>query len=102
MSSSAITSVEQIALRLRVTREALGLSQVELCRRSGLATNTYNQWEKGKGRPDLDGAIAYSKAFRIPLDWIYLGDPSGLPHSVAGNIVARMSSFSADRSAKGA
>lgn len=71
-------SIEAIADRLARTRAALGLNQTELCARAGLAKNTYNQWECGHGRPGLDYAIQLCEAFGLTLDWIYLGDDSGL------------------------
>ena len=73
------TSVSAIAARLIQTREALGLTQTELCRSSGIERNTYNQWEKGRNRPDLDKAFLLCETFGLTLDWIYRGDPSGLP-----------------------
>ena len=75
-------SVGAIAARLAATREALGLNQRQLCERTGIAPNTYNQWEKAKGRPDLDGAIILCDKFGLTLDWIYLGDESRLPHDM--------------------
>ena len=51
-----ITGVPAIAERLRITRQALRLKQAALCRQTGIAPNTYNQWEQERGRPDLDGA----------------------------------------------
>lgn len=80
------TAIDAIAGRLRATREALGLNQTEFCARAGVARNTYNQWEKGKGRPDIDGAMALCRAFRITLDWIYFGDPSKLPNDIASKL----------------
>ena len=80
-------SVDAIAHRLRVTREALGLTQTELCRRTGIATNTYNQWEMGRGRPDLDQAMKLCNAFRYTLDWIYRGDSAGLPGNLALKLI---------------
>ena len=71
--------VELIAFRLRSTRIALELSQAELCRLTGIATNTWNQWEKGIGRPELDKALILCDKLGITIDWIYRGDPSGLP-----------------------
>lgn len=71
-----------IAARLRQTRLALGLSQAALCRKCGIAANTYNQWEKGQ-RPQLDEAIKLVDGLDLTLDWIYLGDPGRLPYEVA-------------------
>ena len=76
-------SIDAIAARLRRTRLALGHSQTELCRIAGIATNTYNQYENAKGRPELDKAILLCDAFNLTLDWIYFGDPAGLPHGLA-------------------
>jgi transcriptional regulator with XRE-family HTH domain len=75
--------IEAIAARLRAGQEALGLSQVEVCRQAQIAPNTYNQWIKAKGRPQLDAALQLCDAFGYTLDWIYQGDPSGLPARLA-------------------
>ncbi len=50
------SEVEQIAHRLRISREALGLTQVALCRLTKIKPNTYSQWESARGRPRLDEA----------------------------------------------
>lgn len=73
------THLDLIAFRLRSTRLALELSQAELCRLTGIATNTWNQYEKGISRPELDKALILCEKLGITLDWIYRGDPSGLP-----------------------
>jgi len=80
-------SIEAIARRLERTRMALDLSQSEFAEGAGLARNTYNQWEKGKGRPQLDGAIALCNAYQLTLDWIYFGETAGLPYQVAAKLV---------------
>jgi DNA-binding XRE family transcriptional regulator len=77
-----LRTVPAISHRLRLTRLALGLDQTELCQRAGIARNTWNQWEKGKGRPQLDEAMKLVDAFGLTLDWIYLGDVNGLPHGL--------------------
>lgn len=82
------SEIDAIAERLRVTREALGLSPAELCRLTGIKPNTYSQWEKGRGRPRLDEARLLRRNLGYTLDWIYEGDRAGLPHSIAAKIVA--------------
>jgi transcriptional regulator with XRE-family HTH domain len=77
-----------IGERLALTREVFGLSQREFCGRAGISPNTYNQWEKGVKRPDVDGALALRDAYQITLDWIYSGDPSGLRYDTAAAIDA--------------
>ena len=81
-----ITGVPAIAGRLRLTRQALRLKQAALCRQTGIAPNTYNQWEQERGRPDLDGAMKLCDAFGITLDWIYRGSMAGLPYEIAESI----------------
>lgn len=74
-------SIEEIGKRLKALRMAVsGDNQADFCRRLGIATNTWNQYEKGKGRPQLDVAVMLCDSLGVTLDWIYLADPSGLPH----------------------
>lgn len=80
--------IEAIAGRLRAGQEALGLSQAEVCRQAGIAPNTYSQWLNAKGRPQLDAALQLCDAFGYTLDWIYQGDPSGLPLRLATALAA--------------
>lgn len=79
--------IDQIAYRLKLTRTvALEIGQTELCALVGIKTNTYNQWEMGKGRPELDKAMLLCEALGYTLDWIYRGDPAGLPYAIASKI----------------
>ena len=80
------SEVEQIAYRLRLSREALGLSPAELCRITGIRPNTYSQWENAKGRPRLDEARLLRKYLGYTLDWIYEGIPSGLPMPILSQL----------------
>lgn len=80
------TSVQGIAHRLKATREALGLTQSEFCDLAGVARNTYNQWEKGVSRPELDKAMLLCEAHGLTLDWIYRGAVSHLPYALASKI----------------
>lgn len=80
-------SIEAIAKRLRQTREALGMKQAEFAERANIPNNTYNQYEQAKGRPSLDFAFKLRDTYGISLDWIYDGDPSGLPHRIAKNLM---------------
>ena len=72
-----------IGERLRVTREAEGLQQNEYAERAGLAVNTYNQYEQGKTRPKIENAVKLCETYKLTLDWIYRGDPSGLRYNLA-------------------
>jgi transcriptional regulator with XRE-family HTH domain len=87
--------LQEIAKRLKVSREALGLKPAELCRITGIKPNTYSQWEGAKGRPNLDEATRLCDTLGYTLDWIYLGDPAGLPLSVTSKIGPEIGRLSA-------
>lgn len=80
------SAVAAIARRLETTRNALGLSQAQLCRHAGIAANTYSQYESGNGRPSLDYAMRLCQTFGLTLDWIYFGNAAGLPDDLAARI----------------
>jgi transcriptional regulator with XRE-family HTH domain len=77
-----------IAERLRLTRRVTGLGQYEFAERAGIAGNTYNQYEQGKKRPTIENALHLVNTYKLTLDWIYAGDPSNLPYSLAKAIDA--------------
>lgn len=77
-----------IGERLRLTRDAMGLAQNKFAAQAGIPTNTYNQYETGKFRPQIDNAIKLCTIYNLTLDWIYLGDPGGLRYELAEAIKA--------------
>lgn len=50
---------QEVATRLRRTREAFGMQQGEFASAAGIAFNTYNQYEQGARlmRLECDGAV---------------------------------------------
>lgn len=83
MTAKGERSLSRIAERLRVTREALGMNQVEFARRAGLSRNAYNAYERERERPSLDNAIRLKDAHGLSLDWIYDGDIAGVRNKLA-------------------
>lgn len=68
-----------VARRLRETRLALQYpDQDEFGENAGLEQSRYNRFESGKRVISLQAAMALNKAYGISLDWLYLGNPSGL------------------------
>lgn len=80
--------MDKIGERLRLTREALGLSQAQFARKAEVSSSAYNQYERGRMRPAIDQAIKIRDAHKLTLDWIFLGDNSGLKASLADAIKA--------------
>lgn len=71
-----------IGRRLAATREALDLTQEELAELIGVSRSALSNWELGR-LPDIEAMMRLGARRKIPLDWIYLGDDSQLPLSVA-------------------
>ena len=73
-----------IAERLRLTREALGYTQVEIARLAGASGGqAWNNYESGRRRINVDHALALCQSIGVSLDWIYLGDRRNLHHDLA-------------------
>lgn len=87
-------SPESIGQRLEMTRRVFGLNQQDFAARAGIAQNTYNQIERGKKRPSVEVAILLCEAYNLTLDWVFRGDPSGLPYGLANEISERRRSAS--------
>lgn len=72
-------SNSHIAMRLRALIEALSLNQTGFAQLVGISQPALNNYLKGNRRPEIDVAIAIQMKTGVTLDWIYLGDRSGLP-----------------------
>lgn len=52
--------------KIRMKREAAGISQSELARRLGLDSTTVNKWEAGASLPRLGNLIAMAGVLQCP------------------------------------
>lgn len=87
MTAEDRKSLTMIAARLKDMRRAFGVEkQGEFAARAGIARNTYNQWEQGQRRPDIDNAIKLAETYGVTLDWIFLGSPRGLDPALVGRM----------------
>ena len=73
----------EIANRLKAARMALDLSQKDLYEALGVKAAAWSHWESGKRMPDPVVMFEFYKLHGITLEWIYGGDPKGLPFGVA-------------------
>ena len=72
-----------VAQRLVQTRLALGLpTQRALADEIGIHSHQINVLERGHRRIAVGVALLIYKRFGVSLDWIYCGDPTGLPASL--------------------
>jgi transcriptional regulator with XRE-family HTH domain len=72
-------SNDDIARRLAALIEALGHNQTSFANLVGISQPALNNYLKAIRRPDIDVAIAIQMRTGATLDWLYLGDRSGLP-----------------------
>lgn len=75
-----------VARRLALSRKALGMQQEEFSDAAGLSQPRYNQYETGRRLLTLPAAMVLCERYLLTLDWIYRGDPSGLPYRLADAI----------------
>jgi transcriptional regulator with XRE-family HTH domain len=74
--------------RLRRTREALGYKTVrDFAEMTGDEENTVSAWERGQNGIPLHYVARIKKRFGVTADWIYFGDPAGLPHALARELM---------------
>lgn len=72
-------TAKTLGQRLRKTREALGVRAADLCRAIDCEPNRWSQYENGTRAITMPMAIRLCEAYGLTLDWIYRGDPAGLP-----------------------
>jgi len=68
------TSNRQIAERLRVVRDKLGISQSQMAARIGLGQSTFAGYESGNRRPPLHMMLALEHEFYVNHRWLVTGE----------------------------
>ena len=89
-----IDSPKAIGERLRLVRLAYraihgkskAMSQVAMCRLTGIGPQAWNNFESGRNRISIDSAIAIARHTGAPLDYLYLGDLRAVIHVLATEI----------------
>ena len=68
--------------RLVATRKALGMSARDMQAMLNVTKARLNHWENERHPPDVTAMLALKRLRGVTLDWIFAGDPSGLPSSI--------------------
>lgn len=71
-------STLDIGMRIQALMVALGHNQTSFAVLVGISQPALNNYLKGIRRPDIDVAIQMQLRTGVTLDWLYLGDRSGL------------------------
>lgn len=82
MTNIENASVENVAKRLVWLRNFLGLSQRDFASAIDVLPSQLNNWEKGRHRLSLEGALKINEIFGTTLDFIYLDRRNSLPHDM--------------------
>jgi hypothetical protein len=73
---------------LRIAIDALGLSQAEFCRRTGIAPNKLSNYLRGDNYPDPMWLVRVCDEFGLTTDWFYRGARAGVAAGVAAYLRA--------------
>lgn len=96
------SSIEDVADRVAMLREVLRFdTQVQFAERLGIEVSALNHIESARRLPSLQVANRMRLLYRIPLDFLYHGDRSGLSVEVASSIPF-LADWRADRGGKAA
>lgn len=79
-------SVDACGKRLEATREALGLSQAEICRQTGIKAQAWNNAETGDNRLTVVNALKLCRRYGLTTDWLYRGDARQLAAELAHRV----------------
>lgn len=79
ISTKTSEFLPEVGDRLKVTRKAFGLSQEELAHLLGVTRGAIANWERGTRLADAAAMVRLCRAYRISMDWLYMGDMSQLP-----------------------
>lgn len=80
------TALQELAERLRLTREAMGLKQIAMARLAGISPQAWWNYENARKRISIDHAMKVCRATGVGLNWIYRDDASDLPVELATKI----------------
>lgn len=79
--------IDEVGRRLAATRLAMGLTQQALADQLAVSRAALANWEQGTRLPDPSAMARLARRHRITMDWIYVGDPSGLPQRYASKLL---------------
>jgi len=70
---------KDVARRLTLSRIALGMSPGDFAAGAGLTQSNYSQYENLWRSLSIRAAMKLCARYNLTLDWLFRGDPSGLP-----------------------
>lgn len=77
---------ELVPLRLQQLLIALNVNARTMAKETGLAENLISMALSGAQNLSLNSAVKICDRYKVTLDWLFLGDPSGLPARIADKL----------------
>ena len=79
-------SREAVSARLKKVREILDLDQKTFAAKAGILPQTYGPFETCARDLTLEAAKKIRKTYGIPLEFLFFGSMSDLPHRIAAHL----------------
>ena len=77
-------SNQEVCRRLLDLRAVLNLSRpADFISATGFSKTRVSNWDNFNSRPDLAAGILMARKWGVTLDWLFLGNPAGLPRDLA-------------------
>lgn len=73
-----VRDLESLSGRIVALRRMMGWTPRQAYEACGINKTTWNNYETGSSRPTIDHAAAICDVFGVTLDFVYVGDTSGL------------------------
>lgn len=77
---------QNVGRRLRQIREIYGHDMKTFGENAGLSQPRYHVYEHGTRLLTLNAAMKLCRAYNLTLDYVYMGDPSGLPARIVDKL----------------
>jgi transcriptional regulator with XRE-family HTH domain len=85
-SISHLRHREQVAARLGITMEVLGLKPAPLAAFLGITTSKLGNWLAARNYPDEFLICRFCDRYGVTTDWLYRGNLYGLPAELADSL----------------
>lgn len=83
----------EVGRRLKAVRAALDLTEKDLAELIKVRRERLSSWERGARMLEPQIARRLKRVFGVTTDWLYDGDPAGLPHALASRLLRKSDQF---------
>jgi len=81
--------LQAVGGRLEAARMVLQLDHIDMAKAAGTSAQAWSNYVRAERPLDIEKAIKLCDRYKLTLDWIFRGDPSGLPYELGEKLVPR-------------